>query len=83
MGSIAAPRKGNSTSDNNRFLRYWAEVDRNKMNIGSEEIVVADSIKRRWYPYNKGGGYRNGMVLMNILLIGIMMLLKYVLLKQR
>lgn len=58
LGSIAAPRKGNSTSDNNRFLRYWAEVDRNKMNIGSEEIVVADSIKRRWYPYNKGGGYR-------------------------
>ena len=58
LGSIAAPRKGNSTSDNNRFLRYWAEVEKNKMNIGSEEIVVEDSIERRWYPYNKGGGYR-------------------------
>lgn len=58
LGEIAAPRKGNSTSDNNRFLRFWAEVDVNKMNLHSSEITVADSIKRRWYPYNKGGGYR-------------------------
>ena len=28
------------------------------MNLHSSEITVADSIKRRWYPYNKGGGYR-------------------------
>ena len=58
LGEIAAPRKGNSTSDNNRFLRFWAEIDVNKMNLHSSEITVADSIKRRWYPYNKGGGYR-------------------------
>lgn len=58
LGEIAAPRKGNSTSDNNRFLRFWAEIDVNKMNLHSSEITVADSINRRWYPYNKGGGYR-------------------------
>ena len=58
LGSIAAPRKGNSTSDNNRFLRFWPEVDSNKMNLHSTKITVEDSIKRRWYPYNKGGGYR-------------------------
>ena len=58
LGEIAAPRKGNSTSDNNRFLRFWAEIDVNKMNLHSSEITIADSIKRRWYPYNKGGGYR-------------------------
>ena len=58
LGEIAAPRKGNSTSDNNRFLRFWADIDVNKMNLHSSEITVADSIKRRWYPYNKGGGYR-------------------------
>ena len=58
LGEIAAPRKGNSTSDNNRFLRFWAEVNVNKINLHSSEITVADSIKRRWYPYNKGGGYR-------------------------
>lgn len=58
LGEIAAPRKGNSTSDNNRFLRLWFEVEKDKMNLHSTEINVEDSKKRRWYPYNKGGGYR-------------------------
>lgn len=58
LGKIAAPRKGNSTSDNARFLHLWYEVEQAKMNLGSTEITVEDSISRRWYPYNKGGGYR-------------------------
>lgn len=58
LGKIAAPRKGNSTSDNARFLRLWHEVELAKMNLGSTEITVEDSISRRWYPYNKGDGYR-------------------------
>ena len=58
LGSIVAPRKGNSTSDNDRFLRLWYEVDRNKMNIGSRSIDREVTLKRRWIPYNKGGGYR-------------------------
>ena len=33
LGSISAPRKGNSTSDNGRFLRYWYEVDYCRINI--------------------------------------------------
>ena len=58
LGEIAAPRKGNSTSDNNRFLRRWYEVDLRKMNLHSKKIDIEESKKRRWYPYNKGGGYR-------------------------
>jgi hypothetical protein len=58
LGTIAAPRKGNSTSDNNRFLRRWFEVEKGKMNLNNTEIDIEDSKKRRWYPYNKGGGYR-------------------------
>lgn len=58
LGTIAAPRKGNSTSDNATFLRQWFEVDMCKLNLGSNEIDREDSKKRRWYPYNKGGGYR-------------------------
>lgn len=58
LGKIAAPRKGNSTSDNNRFLRMWYEVDSNKMNLHNTKIDIEDSKQRRWYPYNKGGGYR-------------------------
>lgn len=58
LGSIAAPRKGNSTSDNDRFLRLWHEVDVNKINHGCRRIVRSETLKKRWFPYNKGGGYR-------------------------
>ena len=39
--------KGMDTGDNNRFLRLWFEVDKNKMYY-----------PRKWVPYNKGGSYR-------------------------
>lgn len=58
LGSIAAPRKGNSTSDNNRFLRLWYEVSARKMNLNCRNLCREDTLKRRWFPYNKGGGYR-------------------------
>ena len=58
LGTLAAPRKGNSTSDNNRFLRFWQEVDSNKMNLHSQEIKREETLIKRWFPYNKGGGYR-------------------------
>lgn len=58
LGSIAAPRKGNSTSDNDRFLRLWFEVDKNKLNLDSNSINRAETLEKRWFPYNKGGGYR-------------------------
>ena len=58
LGSIAAPRKGNSTSDNNRFLRLWYEVNVDKMNLNCKKIQREDTLIRRWFPYNKGGGYR-------------------------
>lgn len=58
LGDIAAPRKGNSTSDNNRFLRLWSEVEKSKINLESKLIVKENTIKDRWFPYNKGGGYR-------------------------
>lgn len=58
LGSISAPRKGNSTSDNDRFLRLWHEVDKHKMNLGSSSIDREDTLTRRWFPYNKGGGYQ-------------------------
>lgn len=58
LGEIAAPRKGNSTSDNNRFLRLWFEINIYKVNFGCTEIIREDTKSKRWFPYNKGGGYR-------------------------
>lgn len=58
LGKLAAPRKGNSTSDNNRFLRLWYEVNCQKMNLGCVALNREDTLVKRWFPYNKGGGYR-------------------------
>ena len=58
LGSIASPRKGNSTSNNARFLRLWYEVDSNKMNLNATQIIREETKIKKWYPYNKGGGYR-------------------------
>ncbi|WP_044037494.1 BREX-1 system adenine-specific DNA-methyltransferase PglX [Clostridium bornimense] len=58
LGTIASPRKGNSTSDNKRFLRLWFEVDIEKINFNKKEIIKEETMINRWFPYNKGGGYR-------------------------
>lgn len=58
LGEIASPRKGNSTSDNKRFLRLWFEVGIDKINFECKEIIKEETLTKRWFPYNKGGGYR-------------------------
>ncbi|ARF16732.1 BREX-1 system adenine-specific DNA-methyltransferase PglX [Sporosarcina ureae] len=58
LGEIASPRKGNSTSNNNLFLRLWHEVDINTVNFNKTKIVKEETKINRWFPYNKGGGYR-------------------------
>ncbi len=58
IDDVAYPRKGNSTSDNDRFLRFWYEVQEEKMNLNATKIIREDTLAKRWFPYNKGGGYR-------------------------
>lgn len=57
LGTIARPRIGQNTGDNNRFLRFWYEVKSDKITFGlsHDEITTA---KYKWIPYNKGGEYR-------------------------
>ena len=45
------------TSDNERFLKLWFEVNRYKIGFG---YTHADAIKSdyKWFPYNKGIGFR-------------------------
>ncbi len=54
LGNISSPRKGNSTSNNDKFLRYWPEVKINKFRNSDNLNIIAliDGI-----PYNKGGGF--------------------------
>jgi type II restriction/modification system DNA methylase subunit YeeA len=53
LGEVSSPRKGNSTSDNSRFLRCWHEVCLSSVGLGLSEYDQ----RFRWIPYNKGGGF--------------------------
>ena len=58
LDNFSCPRKGNSTSDNSRFLRLWFEISNKKiaLNYNSIKLLLMDG--KRWIPYNKGGGSR-------------------------
>lgn len=58
LGTVADVRKGLITSDNNRFLRLWHEVNFQKLGIGYKNAEVAQESKMKWFPYVKGGKYR-------------------------
>lgn len=52
------PRQGLATSDNNRFLREWFEVDINDECFNATDSIYAVYTGKKWFPYNKGGGFR-------------------------
>lgn len=58
LHSIAPARLGMTSSDNDRFVRLWFEVNNKKIgfNIKSEEESIES--KKKWFPYNKGGDFR-------------------------
>ena len=58
LNTIAEPRQGLATSDNNRFIRQWFELAYDR--ICFDAVSLADSKQRRmkWFPYNKGGDLR-------------------------
>jgi type II restriction/modification system DNA methylase subunit YeeA len=58
IGDFAAPRQGMATSDNNRFLRYWYEVAKDRIGFGLSSTEEAKCSNKKWFPYNKGGQYR-------------------------
>ncbi len=51
-------RQGLKTSDNNRFLRRWHEVDFNKIGFGCKNAEIALTTGCKWFPYNKGGKFQ-------------------------
>lgn len=58
FGSHFTPRKGNDTGDNNVFLRRWWEVGYSSIAFGVKSRGEAIMSGQRWFPYNKGGGFR-------------------------
>ena len=49
---------GFTTGDNERFLRFWTEVQNNKICFDATSHEHAQESHKRWFPYNKGGGFR-------------------------
>lgn len=58
LGDIAKPRQGMATSDNNRFIRQWFEVDNHSISFNSDDSESAKITGAKWFPYNKGGEFR-------------------------
>lgn len=54
----ATPRQGLATTDNNRFLRFWYEIDFNRCNFKCNNTQEALESKYKWFPIVKGGDYR-------------------------
>ncbi|WP_112197428.1 BREX-1 system adenine-specific DNA-methyltransferase PglX [Rahnella sp. NRRL B-41462] len=58
LSSIAKPRQGLATSDNNRFLKLWHEPSMAKINFSAKDRNDALKSGAKWFPCQKGGGYR-------------------------
>lgn len=58
ISKIGEAKAGMTTGDNDRFLRTWSEVSFDKVGIGYESSEAAQRGGKKWFPYNKGGGFR-------------------------
>lgn len=58
LGSIAQTKQGLATTNNALFLRCWHEVSIKKVGFGFESIDDAFESGLKWFPLNKGGGFR-------------------------
>lgn len=53
LKEISEVRKGLTTGNTDKFIKYWYEVD-----IKNTSIIYNDIKKPKWYPCHKGGDYR-------------------------
>jgi type II restriction/modification system DNA methylase subunit YeeA len=58
LKSIGDTRQGMATSNNERFLRLWHEINIRKFYFGAKNRDEAKQSGKKWFPYNKGGDYR-------------------------
>ncbi len=51
LSDFAEPKQGLKTADNERFLRFWQEIN-------FSDTSISQKNKCKWFPCNKGGNYR-------------------------
>jgi type II restriction/modification system DNA methylase subunit YeeA len=58
LRTLASPRQGIATANNNRFLKGWHEVKYSSFLKNCKTVDECIQSKKKWYPYNKGGSFR-------------------------
>jgi len=58
LEEIAEAKQGLATADNDRFLRCWYEPGFDRIALGISNREEARQSSKKWFPYNKGGGFR-------------------------
>lgn len=58
LGQIADPRRGLTTADNFRFMRYWWEVGYPRIGFSYPSGKDAADSGKQWFPCVKGGLFR-------------------------
>ena len=54
----ASTNNGFTTGDNNKFLRFWFEVNQHKIDYHNNSLESLKNNAKKWFPYNKGGECR-------------------------
>lgn len=58
LNEVANPRKGMCTRDNDYFVRFWFELNINKLGFNFSSRAEAKTSTKKWFPYQKGGDFR-------------------------
>lgn len=58
LGTLSDLKQGMATTDADRFVRIWSEVNNNKIGFNCLNPFEAYEKKAFWFPFNKGGQYR-------------------------
>lgn len=58
LRDAAVLKKGTSTGDNQRFIRQWQEVERQKIFFDAHNPQEAEKSRKKWFPINVGGERR-------------------------
>ena len=58
LEEVCQPRQGMATTNNDLFLRLWHETSINRIGFGYHDEDEAETSGLKWFPYNKGGGFR-------------------------
>lgn len=58
LSSVAKPKKGLDTGKNELFLRFWHEVEDDRICFSASNAKEAETSTRKWFPCTKGGAFR-------------------------